>query len=90
LGCVVEFVGQNGPPARPILASLMGQNGAPPLWLWGMMSFSLWTMDCRASARVGPSGHHLSACIFRRFRAKNRVFPAIWSWRSPTDSAEET
>jgi len=54
MGCVVEFVGQNGPPARPILASLMGQNGAPPLWLWGMMSFSLWTMDCRGIRESRP------------------------------------
>src|ERR1035437_7618470 len=32
----------------------------------------------------------MSACIFRPFWAENRAFPALWSQRSPTDSAMET
>ena len=31
----------------------------------------------------------MMSCIFRPFVAENRAFPALWSWHSPTDSADE-
>jgi len=38
----------------------MGQNGAQPHWPRKMLSFSLWTMDCRGTPRAEPSGDHMS------------------------------
>ncbi len=31
----------------------------------------------------------MMSCMFRPFVAENRAFPALWSWHSPTDSANE-
>ena len=31
----------------------------------------------------------MMSCIFRPFVAENMAFPALWSWHSPTDSADE-
>ena len=81
-GCVAEFVGQNGPPARPVRASLMGQNGAPPRWLRGMMSFSLWTVDCRGIRESGTEwsphvGVHFQAVLSRKQGVSRALEPAF-------------
>jgi len=31
----------------------------------------------------------MMSCMFRPFVAENRAFSALWSWHSPTDSADE-
>lgn len=60
----------------------MGQNGAPPRWLRGMMSLSLWTMDCWGIRESGTEwsphvGVHFQAVLGRKQGISRALEPAF-------------
>ena len=82
-------VGQNGPPRRPVPASVMGQHDAPPRRPQAMMSFGLWTAGRRGIREGGAKWSPHVGLHFGPFWAENRAFPPLWHRHLPTDSAEE-